>query len=192
MHVHVAIRGLLANAWILFFVVWMIMAMRVKSTLKRQSSSSRLAQVVLGGLAYVLLFTNAFHGGFLSIRVVPAMPVLTVFGVAVTYTGIAFSIWARFVLGGNWSSDVTLKKDHSLVCSGPYALVRHPIYTGLLLAMLGTALVVAEAHAFLGVLFGFASFGLKFREEERFMTEQFGADYEEYRRRTPALVPFVI
>jgi protein-S-isoprenylcysteine O-methyltransferase Ste14 len=189
---NLAIHGALATAWIIFFLVWIVMAFRVKGTLKRQSARGRAIQVVLGGLAYILLFTDTFAWGSLALRLVPAQPWWKIPGAALTYAGIAFTIWARIVLGGNWSSDVTLKKGHSLVRSGPYALVRHPIYSGLLLAMLGTALVVAEVHAFLGVAAACLAWRLKFREEERFMTEQFGLEYEEYRRRTPALVPFVL
>jgi protein-S-isoprenylcysteine O-methyltransferase Ste14 len=189
---HFVVYRSLATAWITLWLVWIVMAFRVKSTLKRQSARGRKIQVVLGGLAYILLFTDAFAGRLLSIRLVPALPAWKILGVALTYAGIAFAIWARIVLGRNWSSNVTLKEGHALVRSGPYALVRHPIYSGFLLAMFGTALVAAEAHAFLGVAVAFVAWRLKFREEERFMTEQFGLEYEEYRRRTPALLPFIL
>jgi len=186
------VYGSLADAWITLWLVWIVMSFHVKWTLKRQSARSRAGQTVMISFAYILVFADTFAGGPLAQRLVPAQPAWRILGVALTYAGIAFAIWARIVLGRNWSSNVTLKENHSFVRSGPYALVRHPIYSGLLLAMLGTALVAAEAHAFLGVAVAFVAWRLKFLEEERFMIEQFGLEYEEYRRRTPALVPFIL
>ena len=103
--------------------------------------------------------------------------------------GVAFAIWARRHLGEFWSARVTLKEDHHLIQSGPYARVRHPIYSGLLLAMIGTALFVGEWRAALGVFLVFVGHWLKARREESLLATEFGAAYEEYRRRTGSLVP---
>ena len=105
--------------------------------------------------------------------------------------GIAFSIWARLQLGGNWSGAVTIKEGHTLVCRGPYTIVRHPIYSGLLLALLGVALIVGEVRCLLGVGVLFLSFWLKSRMEERFMLEQFDGDYRHYQQKVKALIPYV-
>ena len=101
------------------------------------------------------------------------------------------AIWARFVLGRNWSGTVTVKQDHELVRSGPYALVRHPIYSGLLLAFLGTAVARGDLAALLGVALAAATLHFKTATEESFMTEQFGAGYMEYKREVKSLIPFV-
>jgi protein-S-isoprenylcysteine O-methyltransferase Ste14 len=110
----------------------------------------------------------------------------------VTWAGVALAIWARTILGRNWSATVTVKQDHTLVRSGPYSAVRHPIYSGLLLASLGTALAIGELHSLLAVGIGLVGFRIKSKLEEQFMMEQFGREYEEYRQHSWALLPFVL
>ena len=104
--------------------------------------------------------------------------------------GLAFSVWARVHLGTNWSGEVTVKQGHELIRSGPYAWVRHPIYTGLILALLGTAVTTNRVAAVLGMAIIVASFVLKLRAEEVFMRETFPGEYERYAAAVPALVPF--
>jgi protein-S-isoprenylcysteine O-methyltransferase Ste14 len=113
-------------------------------------------------------------------------------GLALTFAGLAFAIWARMLLGGNWSSDVTLKRDHELIVVGPYRWVRHPIYTGILLALIGTALAVGEWRAVLAVVLAAAAFWRKLGIEEAVMRRQFGESYTRYGERVPALIPFVL
>jgi len=113
-------------------------------------------------------------------------------GVALTAMGIAFSIAARAWLDGNWSGTVTLKQGHELIRNGPYALVRHPIYTGMLLALFGTALVIDRWRALIGFAILVAGLLYKMRVEERFMAEQFGDVYARYRAEVPALIPFLV
>ena len=91
----------------------------------------------------------------------------------------------RAWLGRNWSAEVTVKHDHELVRSGPYALVRHPIYTGLLLALIGTALGVGNGRALIGLVLIVAALLRKVAIEERFMSEQFGDAYARYRAEVP-------
>jgi protein-S-isoprenylcysteine O-methyltransferase Ste14 len=183
---------LIKLAWVIFCVYWFVMAFSVKKAVKRQTSSSRLLHIAVGVVAYLLLFTDRLSLGVLNARFVPPERSWALAGVAVTYAGVALAIWARKILGGNWSATVTLKQDHSLVRQGPYATVRHPIYSGLLLAGLGTALAIGEVHSLLAVVIGVAGFYTKAKLEERFMIEHFGRDYEEYRQHTWALVPFVL
>ena len=103
-----------------------------------------------------------------------------------------FSIWARFVIAGNWSDFVQVKQDHELIVDGPYRWVRHPIYTGLLLMFAGTALAVGEWRGALAVVVAAAAFWRKLKLEEAVMRHQFGDAYAEYAARVPALVPFVV
>ena len=110
-------------------------------------------------------------------------------GVALAVAGFALTWWARIHLGKDWSAAVTLKENHALVRSGPYALMRHPIYTGLLLAFAGTVLAEDAASAWLGfalVAFGFV---LKLRQEEQLLIAHFGETYKDYQARVRALVP---
>ncbi|HUZ13590.1 MAG TPA: isoprenylcysteine carboxylmethyltransferase family protein [Caulobacteraceae bacterium] len=105
--------------------------------------------------------------------------------------GFCFTWWARIHLGSLWSGSVTRKQDHRVIDTGPYRLVRHPIYTGLLFSTVVWAVQIAEPAALLGVAFAILAFWLKARLEERFLARELGQDaYAAYRRRTPMLVPF--
>jgi protein-S-isoprenylcysteine O-methyltransferase Ste14 len=111
---------------------------------------------------------------------------------ALTLAGAGFAIWARAYLGRNWSAIVTIKEDHRMVRSGPYALVRHPIYSGFLLALLGSALALGEVRGLVAVALAFLAWWFKSRLEEQFMEQRFGAEYAVYKRRVKALIPFVL
>ena len=113
-------------------------------------------------------------------------------GAAITAGGMLFSVWARRYLGKNWSQAVTLKEGHELITSGPYALVRHPIYTGLLLAFVGCAVARGEWRGLLAVALVFGALWRKLRLEETWMRVQFGESYEAYSRQVAALVPYII
>ena len=102
------------------------------------------------------------------------------------------AVCSRVFLGRNWSAMVTIKQDHEIIRRGPYALVRHPMYSGFLLAVLGTALAVGEVRGLLALGFVFLGLWLKLRTEEQFLTEQFGAQYIQYQRESKALIPFVL
>jgi protein-S-isoprenylcysteine O-methyltransferase Ste14 len=104
--------------------------------------------------------------------------------------GIAFTWWGRLHLGKLWSGSITRKEEHVVVDTGPYAVVRHPIYTGLLVAILASAAASATATAVAGAALGWAGFWLKARMEERFLLDELGGAYALYRRRVPMLVPF--
>ncbi len=178
-------------AWVIFGVVWLLAAISVKPVESAESAGSRMFHVITNGLAFVLIFWERPRFGPLDMRVVPLTAGFQIAAVALTYAGIAFAIWARFYLGGNWSGRVTLKQDHTLIQSGPYALVRHPIYTGMVLAALGTAIGIGQLRCFVGVGLAFASWLVKSRTEEALLITKFGEKYEEYRRQVKAIIPFV-
>jgi protein-S-isoprenylcysteine O-methyltransferase Ste14 len=108
-------------------------------------------------------------------------------GIALTVAGFAFAIWARAHLGRNWSIGVTSKVQHELIRTGPYRLVRHPIYSGLLLAMIGTVLVLGELRGLLAILLVYLGWKIKSLFEERMMTGTFGAEYTAYASATGAI-----
>ncbi|MGN6392101.1 MAG: methyltransferase family protein [Gemmatimonadales bacterium] len=176
--------------WLTWLAYWWYSARDVKRTRVPEPLSSHLrhrAPLVIG----VLLFAAPrLWPGVLTRRFVPVGPIFPVLGTLLLAAGLGFSVWARRHLGRNWSTNVVVKEDHALVRTGPYRLVRHPIYTGLLLAFFGMALAIGEWRALAGLVCFVISFAIKSRLEEARMRETFPA-YEQYRRETRALIPFV-
>lgn len=178
--------------WIVFGVFWLLAASAQKRSVRRQSAGSRLFQVAIIALAIAPFYLRDPQLGILYQRFLPNIPEIQYFGVLLMLLGLGFAIWARFTLGSNWSGTVTVKENHVLITRGPYAWVRHPIYTGVLLALVGTALVGGSfANLAAGALVTLALW-LKLRIEERFMFETFGEQYTSYRQRVKALIPYVI
>lgn len=175
--------------WAAFAAYWGIAAFRVKQTKAKESWVSRITHLVPMGVGFALLFSNALRRGALARRFLPDHPAIQSLGILLTLGGIGLAIWARRTLGQNWSGIVTLKVDHQLIRSGPYAYVRHPIYSGILLAAAATAVTLGEWRGVLGVLIIVLAAVRKARIEDAWLRKQFGREFEEYRRETPALVP---
>jgi protein-S-isoprenylcysteine O-methyltransferase Ste14 len=179
--------------WIAWAVYWWSPSHSLKATARRESTYSRLSYIAPMLLAVILLFSPTLPITFLETRFLPLAQwrVWGAIGVAVNLAGLLFAVWARLHLGRNWSGTITLKQDHELVTSGPYAVVRHPIYTGLLLGFSGVAIARGEWRCILGVVIMALAFWRKLRIEERWMLEQFGDAYRSYRQRVAALIPGV-
>jgi protein-S-isoprenylcysteine O-methyltransferase Ste14 len=188
---HFIYTRIIESAWIVFLLVWLFASFSSKRDARKQTSVSRLAQMLLVVAAYFLLFDDYTAVGPLGWRFVPATSLWWILGTALVIAGILISFWARFFLGRNWSATVTIKQDHELVRSGPYAIVRHPIYSGLLLAMLGPAFNLGEVRGLIAVLLALLGWKWKSLLEETFMQEQFGDSYNVYQREVRALIPFV-
>ena len=187
-----AARAWIAGLWLCWAALWTVAAVGVKASARREPMRSRLLHLVPLALAVLLLWGPRQRLGWLGSRVVDESPWALWSGAALVAAGLVFTVWARIHLGGNWSGIVTLKHDHALVTSGPYAIVRHPIYSGLLLAFVGSAIANGEWRGVLALVVVAAALWRKLRLEERWMAERFGAAYEGYRRRVAALVPFVL
>jgi protein-S-isoprenylcysteine O-methyltransferase Ste14 len=175
--------------WGAFLVVWLIWAFKTKRTRVREGFSSRLSYSILNVAAFYLLFSGDVPREYLGARLFEPIIWTNGLGIALTAAGIAFAFWARAYLGGNWSSAVTVKVGHELVRSGPYRFVRHPIYTGLMLALFGTAIVRHQVRGVIALVLAYIGFKIKSKIEERAMTDTFGAQYDEYSRTTGAIVP---
>jgi protein-S-isoprenylcysteine O-methyltransferase Ste14 len=189
---HVDYYKIACDLLLVLGAVWLFGLLSAKPTARTQSSGSRLLEMGLTILAFCLVFTPYFQSGWRALNFVPNSDLAGAIGLLLVLLGVAFSIWARLVLGGNWSSAVTVKQGHTLICRGPYTIVRHPIYTGLLFALLGVAIIVGQVRGLLGVGVLALAYWLKLRMEERFMLEQFGADYRRYQERVKALIPYVL
>ncbi|HTZ70742.1 MAG TPA: isoprenylcysteine carboxylmethyltransferase family protein [Acetobacteraceae bacterium] len=177
-------------AWVSWAVTWFVLARDVKQTVRRESRVSRLLHLVPLFVAALLLF-GQWHVGWLGHVVLSRAAWMAPVGAGLVLAGLLFSLWARLTIGRNWSGTVTVKQAHALVDTGPYRLARHPIYTGLLLAFLGTAVAIDEVRGWLAFALVAAAFLRKMRTEEAFMVETFGSEYESYRTRVKSLVPFV-
>jgi len=178
--------------WICIGGVWLAAALASKRAARTEPALSRLAHVAVMAAACALLYSAARRAGPLAWRFVPDTPAIAWTGFGLTAAGCAFAIWARLLLGGNWSASVTVKRDHELIRRGPYTIVRHPIYSGLLLGVLGTAVAFGELRGLLALPVAFAGWLTKSRLEEAFMIQQFGAAYAQYQREVKALIPFVL
>jgi len=156
--------------WAIFGVTWVIAALFVKRTVERSWSWGRLVMIGAVALAYWIARYRELLG---ARRLWTPTPGTEWLAAAVVACGLWVTVWARLVLGRNWSGTVTFKQDHELIERGPYRYVRHPIYSGLLLMALGTAMLQAWSSQFVfcGVLV--VSFWIKLREEEKLLTRHF-------------------
>lgn len=178
--------------WVVLLVVWSIGFFGNKRTLKHESRFDQYVVIVLLILSGSLMFSPGSTPALAAIRVVPGALGFAWLGVGLTALGVAFAIWARVTLGKNWSGAVvTVKERHELVTRGPYAFVRHPIYSGFLLAALGTVMTNGDLGGLIGFALMVLAFALRIPREERFMTEQFPADYPSYKKRVKTIVPFI-
>ena len=182
-------RYLFAAMWIAWALYWWLLSRDVKRETQREPVASRLAHVLPLILSALLLWSDRMPVWLLGDRFLPRAEWTFVVGALLTAAGLLFSVWARVHIGRNWSGIVTIKENHELVTSGPYAIVRHPIYTGLLLGFIGSALARGEWRGVLAVAIVLVALWRKLRVEEQFMRQQFGDAYREYASRVPALVP---
>jgi protein-S-isoprenylcysteine O-methyltransferase Ste14 len=178
--------------WLVWGVYWLIAARNVKQATRMESPLSRAGHVVPLVIAALLLWWPWHVHDLLFAKLLPRETWMFWAGAAITAAGLLFTVWARVHLAGNWSGVVTLKQDHELITSGPYRLVRHPVYTGLLLAFVGTGVAQEEWRSVLAVAIVAAALWRKLRLEEKWLGEQFGETYTRYRQRVKALIPFVI
>ena len=182
---------LILGCWIIFIVCWIVSARRVKAIAERQSLLSALAHRVPLGISYFLLVFRHLPPP-LDRTLTPSTDWAQASGILICVLGLFITLWARWTLAGNWSSDVTFKQGHELIRSGPYQFVRHPIYTGLLLMCLGTALPAGKLHSWLAVPVMALAFWIKLTQEERLLLRHFPNDYPAYQKQVKALVPFIL
>jgi protein-S-isoprenylcysteine O-methyltransferase Ste14 len=182
----------IAITWLVLAIVWVTGALKGKRTLKSQTTASRSIQVALMIAGYILLANQRLEYGFLAVRFVPDAEWIRIAGLLVAIAGAAFAIWARIMLGRNWSGRITLKVDHELIERGPYALARHPIYTGLLTTIAATALLVGTLRGVCAFVLLLSAIGYKMIQEERLMEATFPDAYPAYRRHVKALIPWIL
>src|ERR1700675_4345694 len=177
-------RTLLGILWLFWLVYWISAAQR--------TALNKRMETLLEGASYRIplaigVFLTVFWWMPLFLRI--QSPLAAGTGLAFTVAGMCFAVWARMHLGKYWSGRISLKENHRVIQTGPYAWVRHPIYSGLILALFGTAITLGTISAFAGFAFMLISFVRKLKIEETWLRSQFGAEYEAYQNRVKALIP---
>jgi protein-S-isoprenylcysteine O-methyltransferase Ste14 len=181
--------SIISSLWMVFAVVWIFGWLRTKPTQERQPLQQRLLYGIPVFIGCYLMLSDRVSLGWWTSRALPRTAAIQATAILLTAAGIALAIWARFYIGQNWSGTVTIKVGHTLIRTGPYRWVRHPIYSGILLAMIGTALAHGKPISVLAIVLFWFGFRFKSRLEEQFMRKTFGQEYDEYARSTGALVP---
>jgi protein-S-isoprenylcysteine O-methyltransferase Ste14 len=182
-------RAIIGFLWLAWIVYWVAAA--------RQTAANRRTESWLTGASYriplligiILLVFSPASPPRIGFRLWPLNPFILGIAVILTVAGLSLAVWARLHLGKYWSGRITLKVDHRVIQTGPYAWVRHPIYSGLSLALLGTAISLGTVRAFLGFAFILVSFLRKLAVEENWLRSHFGTEYELYQKRVRALIP---
>ena len=179
----------LGFAWLVFLGYWLIARFRVNRMARPEPGATLLLRILIMVGAYWLLFRQDPRFGILNRRWIPRDDRIVLAGVLLTWSGVAFAIWARYHLGRFWSATVALREGHQLIRSGPYANIRHPIYTGMLTAVLGTTLAVGRYRALVAFVVILAGFIAKSRQEEKLLDAQCGPAFEDHRRHTGFFLP---
>jgi len=175
--------------WVVFCVYWAVGMLNTRRTVSTESFVASARHLLLEITGFVLLFGGFMDIGLLGERVFHRTYLTSATGVALTWIGIALAIWARWHLGQYWSGRITLKEDHKLIRTGPYAHFRHPIYSGIILAATGVALANDRWRCVAGLATIVLAYWIKGTREETLLAAQFGEEFKEHCRHTGFLIP---
>jgi protein-S-isoprenylcysteine O-methyltransferase Ste14 len=176
--------------WALWVLCWILSAIGVKRARWHESILSAVGYRLILLVGVLLMARPQLWPAILRERFLPESSIIVAVGILLVAAGLSFSVWARVHLAGNWSGNVTVKENHELVQSGPYRWLRHPIYTGILLAIAGTCLAVGEWRVGPAMALAIVSFMVKSRIEERALRVAL-PDYAAYEKTTWAIIPYV-
>ncbi len=183
--------GIEKTMWSAIFIYWLISSLAVKKTVKRQSGWGRIIYIFCVLTAFMFLFGNYFSYNFLDQPIFPQTYIWQITGLIFCALGLTFSLMARIWLGENWSGRITVKENHELIQTGPYAVTRNPIYTGFLLAFAGCSMTLGQVKGYIGIVFLVICILIKIVKEEMFMQEAFGEKFTVYKSKVKRLIPFI-
>jgi len=175
--------------WAVFLLYWFLSSLRVNRMQRQEPSGEQAFRILVMAAAFILLYSNDPRFGVLDRRFITQTNMIFAVGSVLTWAGVTFAIWARYHIGRYWSATVALRADHQLIRTGPYARIRHPIYTGMLLAVAGSALAIGRYRALVALAIVLLGFIWKSKKEEALLAAQFGPAFEEHRRRTGFFLP---
>jgi protein-S-isoprenylcysteine O-methyltransferase Ste14 len=186
---HLAAR-IIGYLWATTTIYWIVRAFGNKRTKARRNRLLRILTFLLLWATFVAIQS---HKG-LNVPLFPLSDATRLCGVVLCAAGLALAVWARYILGRNWSGFVVVKEDHELIQRGPYTAVRHPLYTGLILALIGTDLALfPTARGLVLIAVWIIAFYIKARSEERILTQEFGEQYARYKQQVKAaLIPYLL
>src|SRR6185437_6641987 len=185
---HVFHHWLFPVAWWSFVGYWLISALWVNKTKVMESPVSRVLHLLIGTFAFLFFVFDDSFPPQVNRHLWPQNEFTFWLGAFVTVAGLGFAVWARAHLGRYWSGAITLKEGHRLIRTGPYQIVRNPIYTGILSGAAGTAITLGKVSGIVAVTILFAVYSWKIRREQRLLAGEFGEEYAAYCREVPALV----
>ncbi|MGD0284691.1 MAG: isoprenylcysteine carboxylmethyltransferase family protein [Candidatus Saccharimonadales bacterium] len=180
---------IIQTCWVIFLVYWVVKAFDVKRTaIDRGNPKLRLFLTLL--VLLVIIF-QPFRSTFFNNQLWKPMLTLDLLADIIVITGLVFAITARFTLGSNWSPHTVLKQGQELIENGPYAIVRHPIYTGILFMAIGTTIRIDQIFGFVLLVLVCLVLWSKILSEEKLMQEHFPKQYQVYRQHVKAIIPFI-
>ena len=175
--------------WVALGAYWLISARATKKIEVGESPWLRILRMGILSVTFVLLLSPWLRVGWLGRRFVPETAINRGVGLTLAAAGLALCIWARRVLGQYWSDKVALKVGHQLIRQGPYARLRHPIYSGVLIAIAGTALAIGEWRGLVALAAMTINYFVKAKREDRILASRFGESFAEYRQHAGFLLP---
>ncbi|HEX4074727.1 MAG TPA: isoprenylcysteine carboxylmethyltransferase family protein [Candidatus Acidoferrales bacterium] len=175
--------------WLIFLGYWLVASLSAKKIERHEPSGEKFLRIGVALVAFFLLDSSDPRFGVLNRRFLPWSLSIFALGAALTWAGVAFAIWARYHIGRYWSASVALKAGHELVRTGPYARIRHPIYTGILLSFAGTAIAIGRYRGIVAFAIMLIAFIWKSKKEEALLAGQFGMAFDEHRRHTGFFLP---
>ncbi|MFN8504629.1 methyltransferase family protein [Kouleothrix sp.] len=182
---------IISVSWMIFYVYWTFRAIRRHRPRRKAARTFTILNNFALYIGFLLVLLGRSIPGSLSLLFAPQFASIHITGTVFTIVGVSFAIWSRTLLKNNWSRDVAILEDQHFIQSGPYAIVRHPIYTGILFALLGTALVCSTLGSLLGFAFAITSLWQKAHMEEKLLITEFGQQYTNYQHEVRFLIPFI-
>ncbi|ERI91090.1 isoprenylcysteine carboxyl methyltransferase family protein [Clostridiales bacterium oral taxon 876 str. F0540] len=180
--------------WIIFWIYWIISALRTRIKVKKevagQKSVQRFVHLFLVVISYFITFYK-FNNNFFWNRIIPANLLVDDIGLVILILSLSFGIWARNVLGRNWSGAIQKVEGQRLITHGPYKYIRNPIYTAIVCGFCGTFLVLGRFSSLIGLLIITITYVIKIRNEQKFLLLEFEEEYSNYIKKSWALIPFI-